>query len=53
MPDRSNIVPNQSRKVPGAEYLDKAWAADRRSGTLNGEVGRMEAQLVGMEECED
>ena len=53
MTDRSNKVPDQSRKVAIAEYLENPWAADRRSGTLNGEVGRMEAQLVGMEECED
>ena len=34
------MVPDQSRKVPGAEYLEKAWAADRRSETLENVVGR-------------
>ena len=30
------------------EYLGKARAADRRQGVRQGEVGRVEAKLVGM-----
>ena len=34
-------------KLPD-EYLEKARAADRRQGVQQGEVGRVEAKLVGM-----
>ena len=37
VPNWSNTVPDRSRKVAVGEYLEKALATDRRSGTLEGE----------------
>ena len=46
---KARAVDIRAKKLP-AEYLEKARAADRRSGTPEGEVGRVEAKLVGMGE---
>ena len=46
---KARAVDSRAKKLP-AEYLEKARAADRRSGTPEGEVGRVEAKLVGMGE---
>ena len=46
---KKRAVDVRAQKLP-AEYLQKARAADRRSGTAEGEVGRVEAKLVAMGE---
>ena len=38
VPSQSNKVPDQSRKV---HVTEKAWAADKRSETLENVVGRV------------
>ena len=46
---KERAVDVRARMLP-SEYLKKARAADRRSGAAEGEVGRVEAKLVGMGE---
>ena len=44
---KKRAVDVRALKLPD-EYLEKARAADRRQGVQPGEVGRVEAKLVGM-----
>ena len=46
---KERAVDVRARMLP-LDYLKKARAADRRSGAAEGEVGRVEAKLVGMGE---
>ena len=45
----NRAVDVRALKLP-AEYVAEARAADRRQGVQEGEVGRVEAKLVGMGE---